>query len=262
MAHTLRQALAASSHAISNSEALEFVAKMFGERDWNTLAAAVAAAEAEPQKPGGLAGAFPDQAALDALARAIGKESWDALVAAVRSEGRPAGPFAPQGSPPGLLGPARASDPGASFSGSLEATLHRAVSLATARKHEYTTLEHLLLALTSDTDAAAVMDACGADQAQLVDSVTAHLDNGLGSIATQSGEGPVPTVAFHRVIQRSVIHVRSSGRSEVTGANVLVAIFSERESHAARLLAAQGMNRYDAVNFIAHGVRKAGGRAA
>ena len=147
-----------------------------------------------------------------------------------------------------------------SFSRNLEETLHRAVAYANQRKHEYATLEHLLLALADDPDAAAVMNACDVDLAALKKSLTNYLDTELKSLVVDDGEDAKPTAGFQRVIQRAVIHVQSSGRDDVTGANVLVAIFSERESHAAYFLQEQEMTRYDAVNFIAHGIAKKAGR--
>jgi len=146
-----------------------------------------------------------------------------------------------------------------SFSRNLEETLHRAVAYANQRKHEYATLEHLLLSLTDDEDAAAVMGACDVDLAALKKTVITYLDVELRSLIVEDGEDAKPTAGFQRVIQRAVIHVQSSGRDEVTGANVLVAVFSERESHAAYFLQEQDMTRYDAVNFIAHGIAKKAG---
>ena len=143
-----------------------------------------------------------------------------------------------------------------SFSRPLEETLHRAVHYANARRHEYATLEHLLLALVDDPDASTVMRACNVDLTALKTALTLYVDNDLAALATADGEDAKPTAGFQRVIQRAVIHVQSSGREEVSGANVLVAIFSERESHAAYFLQEQDMTRYDAVNFIAHGIAK------
>ena len=143
-----------------------------------------------------------------------------------------------------------------SFSRNLEETLHRAVAYANQRKHEYATLEHLLLSLTDDTEAAGVMRACDVDLNALKKSLLHYLDTELKSLIVDDGEDAKPTAGFQRVIQRAVIHVQSSGRDEVTGGNVLVAIFSERESHAAYFLQEQDMTRYDAVNFIAHGIAK------
>ncbi len=146
-----------------------------------------------------------------------------------------------------------------SFSRNLEETLHRAVAYANQRKHEYATLEHLLLSLTDDEDASAVMGACDVDLATLKKTLTNYLDTELRSLIVEDGEDAKPTAGFQRVIQRAVIHVQSSGRDEVTGANVLVAVFSERESHAAYFLQEQDMTRYDAVNYIAHGIAKKAG---
>jgi ATP-dependent Clp protease ATP-binding subunit ClpA len=146
-----------------------------------------------------------------------------------------------------------------SFSRQLEESLHRAVAYANQRKHEYATLEHLLLSLIDDEDAAGVMRACDVELAALRTTLTNYVDNELRSLVVDDGEDAKPTAGFQRVIQRAVIHVQSSGREEVTGANVLVAIFSERESHAAYFLQEQDMTRYDAVNYIAHGIAKKAG---
>ncbi len=146
-----------------------------------------------------------------------------------------------------------------SFSPNLEDSLHRAVKTANEHKHEYATLEHLLLALIDDADAANVMKACEVDLGALKKSLASYVDNDLKSLVVDDGEDAKPTAGFQRVIQRAIIHVQSSGREDVTGANVLVAIFSERESHAAYFLQQQEMTRYDAVNFIAHGIAKKAG---
>src|SRR5512134_3219803 len=142
------------------------------------------------------------------------------------------------------------------FSRSLEQSLHRALALANERHHEYATLEHLLLALIDDQDAAAVMRACNVDLDKLRRSLVAYVEAELENLITDGAEDSKPTAGFQRVIQRAVIHVQSSGREEVTGANVLVAIFAERESHAAYFLQEQDMTRYDAVNYISHGIAK------
>ena len=144
-----------------------------------------------------------------------------------------------------------------SFSNSLETSIHKALTLANSRKHELATLEHLLLALLTEVDAMRVLNACDVDIEKLEGVIVKYLDSDLESLVSQvEGAEAVPTTGFQRVIQRAAIHVQSSGRSEVTGANVLVAIFAERESHAAFFLQEQDMTRYDAVNFIAHGVAK------
>src|SRR5271163_1527484 len=142
------------------------------------------------------------------------------------------------------------------FSRSLEQSLHRALALANERHHEYATLEHLLLALIEDQDAAAVMRACNVDLEKLRRSLIAYLESELDNLVTDGADDSKPTAGFQRIIQRAVIHVQSSGREEVTGANVLVAIFAERESHAAYFLQEQDMTRYDAVNYISHGIAK------
>jgi ATP-dependent Clp protease ATP-binding subunit ClpA len=146
------------------------------------------------------------------------------------------------------------------LSRNLEQTLHRALSFASERRHEYATLEHLLLGLTDDSDAATVLRACGVDLDKLRADLTEFLDKDLSGLTTDRATEPKPTAGFQRVVQRAAIHVQSSGRDEVTGANVLVALFSERESHAVYFLQLQDMTRLDAVNFISHGIAKAPGR--
>ncbi len=144
-----------------------------------------------------------------------------------------------------------------SFSTTLEQSIHGALALANARKHELATLEHLLLALIDEPDAARVMRACSVNLDELRKDLEQFIEDDLSTLITDvEGSEAVPTAAFQRVIQRAAIHVQSSGRNEVTGANVLVAIFAERESNAAYFLQEQDMTRYDAVNFIAHGVAK------
>ncbi|MBB6013027.1 ATP-dependent Clp protease ATP-binding subunit ClpA [Aquamicrobium lusatiense] len=142
------------------------------------------------------------------------------------------------------------------FSQGLEKALHQALTIANERHHEYATLEHLLLALIDDTEAAAVMRACNVDLDELRQTVLNYIDTELDNLITGYDEDSKPTAGFQRVIQRAVIHVQSSGREEVSGANVLVAIFAERESHAAYFLQEQQMTRYDAVNYISHGIAK------
>ena len=146
------------------------------------------------------------------------------------------------------------------ISRNLEQTLHRALELATERHHEYATLEHLLLALTDDSDALAVLKACNVGVDDLKGDLTQFLDDDLDVLVTHKENEPRPTAGFQRVIQRAAIHVQSAGRESVTGANVLVAMFAERESHAVYLLQLQDMTRLDAVNYISHGIAKAAGR--
>ena len=147
-----------------------------------------------------------------------------------------------------------------SFAQSLEKTLHLALSHAQERSHEYATLEHLLLALIDDPDAAQVMQACGVELGDLSDVVRQYLDQEYQSLKTQEKGDPAPTAGFQRVIQRAILHVQSSGKDTVTGANVLVALFSERDSYAVYFLQQQDMSRLDAVSFISHGIGKGGRR--
>jgi len=143
-----------------------------------------------------------------------------------------------------------------SLSRSLEQALHHAIKLASDRHHEYATLEHLLLALMDDTDASQVMKACNVDMDALRKSVQKYIDEDLATLVMDVAEEAKPTTGFQRVVQRAVLHVQNSGRDEVTGANVLVALFTERESHAVYFLQEQNMNRLDAVSYISHGIAK------
>jgi ATP-dependent Clp protease ATP-binding subunit ClpA len=146
------------------------------------------------------------------------------------------------------------------LSQNLEQSLHRALALANERRHEYATLEHLLLALTEDMDSVAVLRACGVDIDHLRQDLSDYIDEELAGLMTSRADEAKPTAGFQRVLQRAAIHVQSSGREEVTGANVLVAIFSERESHAVYYLQQQEMTRLDAVNYISHGIAKVPGQ--
>src|SRR6187455_367843 len=145
-----------------------------------------------------------------------------------------------------------------SFAQSLEKTLHTALQHATDRTHEYATLEHSLLALVDDPDAAEVMTACGVDLGELGNVVRQYLDQEYQSLKTEDEADPQPTAGFQRVIQRAILHVQSSGKDTVTGANVLVALFSERDSYAVYFLQQQDMSRLDAVSYISHGIGKGG----
>jgi ATP-dependent Clp protease ATP-binding subunit ClpA len=145
-----------------------------------------------------------------------------------------------------------------SFASALETTLHKALEAASSRRHEYATLEHLLLALIDDEHASKVMQSCGVDTAELTATVKHYLDTELEALKVDAATDPSPTSGFQRVVQRAILHVQSSGRDEVTGANVLVALFSERESYAVYFLQQQDMSRLDAVSFISHGVGKGG----
>jgi Glyoxalase superfamily protein/Clp amino terminal domain, pathogenicity island component len=198
MAHTLRAALAAKGLKVTIGESLELIAQAFGAADWNTLSATIRAQAPAPPE----SASPPPPPTLDSLGAAR------------------------------FSAPSGAGGETSRFSAELELTLRRALAYANERKHEYTTLEHLLLALIDDADASAVMKACEVDLGTLNERLTSYIDNELKILVIDDGKSR-PTTAFHRVIQRTVIHVQSSGREEATGANVLVAIFAERESPAA-----------------------------
>jgi len=215
MARTLRAALAAKGLKITISQSLELIAELFGEADWNTLAAAIRA-QVTPR----------------------------------RNDASPP----PSAEPPKAP---RAPVPGRLLSRPLEQAVQRALAYANQRKHEHATLEHLLLALTGDEDAVAVMKGCKVDLAELKEQLTNYIDNELKSLVVDDGRDSSPTSAFQRVIKRAVTNVQSSGGEEVTGADVLVAIFVERESHAAYFLEQQDMSRSDAVNHINQGIVRA-----
>ena len=147
------------------------------------------------------------------------------------------------------------------FSRNLKQSLDRALAAARERHHEYATLEHLLLSLVEDADASAVLRACSVDLELLAKNLRDYLDNELGNLINDDAEDCKPTAGFQRVVQRAIISVQSSGREDVTGANILVALFAERESHAVYFLQEQDMTRYDAVNYISHGIAKRPGHS-
>ena len=247
MAQTIRAGLAAKGLKITISESLELTAKALGASDWNTLSAAIKAAGPPPKQGPTTAAPLNDKQALEDLAKVLGQGDWNTMVATM---------WAPPSSPPAASIPLP--------SPALQATLRQAVGAAAARRHEYTTLEHLLLALLDDPDAAAVMGGLAKVDPGVLprEALTRYIDEDLKPLELKAEPGEHPgTAGFHRVIQRAVAHVQSARRDLVTGANLLTAIFSEEVSHAASLLGQQGMTRVDAVNFIARGIRK-GDRAA
>jgi ATP-dependent Clp protease ATP-binding subunit ClpA len=150
-----------------------------------------------------------------------------------------------------------------SFSPRLEESLHRALDEANSRRHEYATLEHLLLGLLEDQDASAVLRACDVDVDLLRANLVGYLDSELDNLTVEDEAEleAAPTSGFQRVIQRAILHVQSSGREETTGANVLVALFSERESNSVFFLQQQDMTRLDAVSYISHGIAKTPGHS-
>jgi Glyoxalase superfamily protein/Clp amino terminal domain, pathogenicity island component len=185
---------------------------------------------------------------LELIAEAFGVAEWNTLAAAIRAQAPRPREKAPPLPQPVQIGPGVA---GPRFSKALELTLHRALNYADQRRHEYATLEHLLLALMDDVDACAVMKGCDVDLDSLRENLAGYVDNELKELATDSGADPRPTGGFQRVVQRAVIHVQELGHATVTGGQVLVAIFAERESHAAWFLQQQDMTREDAVSFNA-----------
>ena len=229
MAHTLRAALAAKDHRITNSESLELIAQAFGVADWNTLSAAIRGEAAGPPS-----NAPPPQS--------------------------PTAQSAPASSP--SPAPFRVTESGIAFSAALSSTLQRALAYASQQRHQYATLEHLLLALTDDVDASAVMDACTVDLGALKEHLVSYIDTGLRNLVIDDGSEPRQTAGFQRVVQRAVFYAQGRGLPLLTGAEILVGLFSERESPAARLLGEQHMTRLDAINFIIHGIAKPGGGAA
>jgi Glyoxalase superfamily protein/Clp amino terminal domain, pathogenicity island component len=219
MARTLRAALAAKGVKITISGSLELIAQALGLADWNTLSATIRA-----QAPTPHASASPSPPTVESLGAA-----------------RFSVPSAVGGEPP-------------SFSAELESTLRRALAYANVRKHEYTTLEHLLLALIEDADASATMTACNVDLGKLTENLATYIDNELKRLVIDDDRDTRPTAGFQRVVQRAVIQTQGLGRPTVTGAELLANIFAERESHAAYFLQEQEITRADAVNFIVHGI--------
>jgi hypothetical protein len=198
---------------------------------------------------------------LELIAKAFGVGDWNTLAAAIRP---PAPPVPESVAPPGPAPPTEnAKQPGL-LSGPLELMLNKAFAFARQRKHGMVTVEHLLLFLLDDPDAAAVMTSCGVDRDALRKKLTSHIDSELqGHAILEGGDAPTPSLGFQRVLQRAVFHVRQSGKHSVTTTNLLVAVFSEKQSRAVQLLNEQSMSRLDAVNFIEHGPKRgAGGSAA
>ncbi len=148
------------------------------------------------------------------------------------------------------------------FSKDLEQTISQAYKEARARRHEFMTVEHLGLALIENPSAAAVLRACGADIKKLSDDLRSVIEETVPVLPPHDERDTQPTLGFQRVLQRAVYHVQSSGKQEVTGANVLVAIFGEKDSHAVYLLNKQDIDRLDAVNYISHGITKNGSQPA
>lgn len=226
MAHTLRAALATKGLNITVSQSLELIALAFGAADWNTLSASISEQTAPPRN----------------------------------SATTPPQPSATQSGP--AFSAHATDESGPVFSTELSATLNRALACANQRKHEWTTLEHLLLALTDDVDASAVMSACKVDLGMLKGHLANYIDNDLKRIAIDDGGETKPTAAFGRVMRCAEGFVLGRGRPALTGAEVLMPIFFEKLSPAARFLGRQDMTRQDAINFIIHGIVKGGEHTA
>ncbi len=141
----------------------------------------------------------------------------------------------------------------------LEFSLNAAFQDAREKRHEYITVEHLLAALLDNPSAARVIRACGGNIDELRKNLKSFLNESVPGIPVGSENDTQPTLGFQRVIQRAVLHVQGVGKKEVTGANVLVAIFGEKDSHAVYFLHKQNISRFDVVNFISHGISKVPG---
>jgi hypothetical protein len=228
MARTLRTVLAAKGLKITISESLELIAQAFGVADWNTLSATI-----RTQRPAPRESASPP---LPPTVEILGAARFSASSAVGGETSR--------------------------FSVDLETTLHRALAFANERKHEYTTLEHLLLALIDDVDASAMMKACDVDLGELTEKLASYIDNELKDLVIDDDRETRPTAGFQRVVQRAVIQAQGLGRHTVTGAELLANIFAERQSPAAHFLQEQGITRDDAVNFIIHSIAMGGGETA
>jgi hypothetical protein len=199
---------------------------------------------------------------LELVAKAFGVFDWNTLAAAIRGEvtaGR-----TEVATPPGAID-AGIRPRAPRYSTELELTLQHALSYGDARRHQYTTLEHLLLALTDDGNASKALRACGVDLAALQKSLTDYIDNELRAIVVEPGRslgGSRPSAAFQRVMQRAEAHAEQMGQQEVTGANVMVVVFAERLSPAVRRLYNQSMTAEDAANIVERGIAKRDGTAA
>lgn len=199
---------------------------------------------------------------LELVAEIFGVGDWNTLAAAIHREELASREKASQQRGAAIEEvPALEFGQFAKFSAVLERTLHRALTNAQQRKHEYATLEHLVLALSDDVDASEVMKACDVDIAALRADLVYYVDNDLKKLATVDGRACRPTAAFQRVVQRAENHAQNLGRT-ITGGDLLSAIFYEKESPAAWLLGEQGLTHQDATNFILHSIKKASGRPA
>ena len=199
---------------------------------------------------------------LEMIAEAFGVADWNTLAAAIHGE--VTAPRTKLATAPATVD-AGIRPRAPRFSTELELTLQRALGYGDARKHQYTTLEHLLLALTDDANASKVMRACGVDLAALQKSLTDYIDNELRDLVVETGAFPGesrPTEAFLRVMRGAVSHAKQMGQQEVTGDNMMVVIFAERISPAVRRLYSQNVTAQDAANFVQRGIIRRSGTAA
>jgi hypothetical protein len=186
---------------------------------------------------------------LELIAQSFGVADWNTLAAAIRTQAIPDSETAAPTPPP-----VESATQGNLLSNQLEAMLNQMFAYAKERKHEFVTVEHLLLFLLADRDASRVIGACGVDLGVLREKLTNHIAKEMSTHTTAAGESPQPTLASQRILQRAVFHVQQAGHPQVNSLNVLTAIFSEKLSRAVQLLHEQGMSRLDAVNFITHGL--------
>jgi len=198
---------------------------------------------------------------LELIAQAFGVADWNTLSAAIRAEATAVPEEAPRPPPTAESVTTAGRLPMPGLSGQLESTLNQVFVYAKGRKHEEITVEHLLLFLLDDAEASPVMQAVGVDLDEMRKELTDYLDKELKSQGAGGGDIVKPAVAFQRVLQRAVFHVHTAGRDTVGSRNVLVAMFSEKESQAVNLLNEQGVTRSDVVNYIARGDTKGGGDA-
>ena len=188
---------------------------------------------------------------LELIAEAFGVADWNTLAAVIRQEaGRRAHKESRLPPTSARLVSSRA------FSAALDSTLHRAVAYASERDHEYTTLEHLLLALIDDADASAVIELCKVDVGRIKEDLVSYIDGELKALVIVDGRDSRPTPGFQRVVERAALSAQVQGR-DPTGADLLVAIFDERESHAAWFLSNQNMTQEDAANSVLQAIVRA-----
>jgi hypothetical protein len=192
---------------------------------------------------------------LELIAQSFGVADWNTLSAAIRAQATGMPEETPRPPPTAEIS-ANPADPPKHLSGELEATLKQAFAYAKGRRHEEITVEHLLLFLLDDADASRAMKASGVNLDNLRKKLTDYIDNDLLRQPADGADSPRPTLGFQRVLQRAVFHVEQAGRLPVRSLNVLVAMFSEKESHAVRLFNEQGVTRVDVVNYISHGTVK------